>query len=392
MWRWDQGRLSYFSVEKIRLIASGLLELDNFSLKAEIDLLRTLLPTITGLPFKPETYKVWRNYARVFKVLGLATNINHFLVCTDLCRKLVDNTDDLMTYDEYIHYLSRVFYYPSPVFTGYNNKEIQTFPFCAVLKLLISRIGTGDIPRITIDDVFELLISNKVTGLEGINDYKYLTPKDYTAKSDQKRQVREMLIFISQLSYLSWNKDTLYLDSYALSNLSSTELLKLSSPIKKIREESPEREILNMYSIYPNDAIQIDLKEPVSNDDVLFTEGRKIRVSHLRTERNRKLIKYYFDTCKNPYLCDVCQVEVKDRYPWLNNLIEVHHLLPLSSSLHVDRSGTSVTDLVGVCPNCHRATHAYYRTYLAENELTDFKTKDESLFVYNEVKKLFTNT
>lgn len=392
MWRWDQGRLTYFSVEKIRLIASALYELNNSNLKDEVDPLREFLPKITGLPFKPESYRVWRNYARVFKVLGLASNIDGVMVCTDLCKQLISIEDTALTYDEYIHYVARIFYYPSPIFNGYNTFTEQKFPFSAILKLLISRIGTNDIPSVNIDDITKLLIANNVTGLEDIYFYRQLKPENLLLKGDQKRQVREMLVFISQLSYLSWENHQLFLDSFALSNLSTEELLKLATPIAKPRQESAELEVLNMYGKLSETVVQVDLKEPVSNDDILFTEGKKIRVSHLRTERNRKLIKHYFDSIDNPYLCDVCNTQVKDRYPWINNLIEVHHILPLSSPLHVDSAGTSLNDLVGVCPNCHRATHAYYRFYLSNEKIPDFRNKDESKFVYNEVKKLFVNS
>ena len=120
MWRWDQGRLSYFSLEKIRKIASVLVEIDSIDLTHRDDPLRKILEHVVGLPFAPSNYRVWRNYARVFKVLGLASKINNQLIVTETCKSLAKTGDDFLTYDDYIHYLGKVFYYPSPIFQNYN--------------------------------------------------------------------------------------------------------------------------------------------------------------------------------------------------------------------------------------------------------------------------------
>jgi predicted HNH restriction endonuclease len=131
------------------------------------------------------------------------------------------------------------------------------------------------------------------------------------------------------------------------------------------------------------------LASSISLEDSIFTEGKRIRVSHLKTERNRNVVKYYFDNTPRPALCDVCEKEVKWHYPWLENLIEVHHILPLSSPLNINTRGTSIADLVGLCPNCHRATHAFYRNYLKINNLEDFRCEEEAKDVYSMVRSTF---
>ena len=89
MWRWDQGRLSYFSLDNIRKIASVIVELNGADLAGHSDPIRIALQHVVNLPFAPSTYRVWRNYARVFKVLGLASKINNRLIATEVCKALV---------------------------------------------------------------------------------------------------------------------------------------------------------------------------------------------------------------------------------------------------------------------------------------------------------------
>lgn len=389
MWRWDQGRLTYFSLDKIRKIASVIVELEGVDLNAAADPIRAVMPTVVGLPFKPENYRVWRNYARVFKILGLASRIDNRLIPTDLCKRVVAQGENYLTYDEYIQYIAKTFYYPSPVFQGYDSISPQSFPFCAIQKLLISKGHTSGEPFISVEDVFSILIGNNITGLEPVATYRMLPQTTLSGEGDQLRQVREMLVFLSQLSYLSWIDGKLFIDLTALSNLSAEEIEALLAPIVRLRNSDPELEIQNIYKIEDVEETAFDLKELVSIDDITFTEGKKVRVTHLRTERNRKVVRHYFENSKNPQLCDVCDSEVASRYPWLKNLIEVHHILPLSSPLHVGKAGTSMDDLVGLCPNCHRATHAFYRSELSEQNLTDFISEDHAKEVYFQVKSQF---
>lgn len=389
MWRWDQGRLSYFSLEKIRKIASVIVEINGVDLTDNNDPMRTTLEHVVGLPFAPSNYRVWRNYARVFKVLGLASKINDKLIATETCKSLVKTGDDFLPYDDYIHYLGRVFYYPSPVFENYNTFSQQKFPFCAIIKLLIAKVFQSGEPHISLKDVFSFLIANNVTGTEKIAYYTALKEKPIKPAGDQERQVREILVFVSQLSYLTWMDGKLFIDPDFIRSLTDKELSGIVTPIINIRDENRELEIQKMFGLIANGEFSSVIKEPSSMDDIIFTEGKKIRVSHLRTERNRKVVSYYFEKTENQALCNVCDIEVRDRYPWVNNLIEVHHILPLSSPLQVDQDGTSMSDLVGLCPNCHRATHAYYRSYFAENNIDDFQSSSHAKDVYSMVKSSF---
>ena len=99
-WRWDQGRLDYFLYENIVRTARVLTGLDGVPLDGRDDLLRAPLMQGVELPFAPSHYKVWRNYARVFACSMLATQVNHRLVVTDLCRRLA-NAETTYSPDQY---------------------------------------------------------------------------------------------------------------------------------------------------------------------------------------------------------------------------------------------------------------------------------------------------
>ena len=82
----------------------------------------------------------------------------------------------------------------------------------------------------------------------------------------------------------------------------------------------------------------------------------------------------------------MCKCNTQKRYPWTDNILEVHHILPLSSSLSITTEGTSLNDVVGICPNCHRSVHSYYKVWLDNNHLDDFRNKEEAKDIYSEAK------
>ena len=132
--------------------------------------------------------------------------------------------------------------------------------------------------------------------------------------------------------------------------------------------------------------------EPITDVDDSFVEGKRIRITHLRIERNPKLRRAYFQylasTGRQP-ICDICGLRAPSKYPWVSSdhqLLEIHHLLPLASAVAVGSSGTSLSDLVPLCPTCHRAIHAYYRTALSDALADDFRDKAEAVAIYHAAK------
>ena len=75
------------------------------------------------------------------------------------------------------------------------------------------------------------------------------------------------------------------------------------------------------------------------------------------------------------------------RYPWTDFLLDIHHISPLSSTVAISSHGTSIADIVGLCPSCHRAVHVYYKMWLKANNQTDFVSKAEAHDVYLQATK-----
>jgi predicted HNH restriction endonuclease len=80
-------------------------------------------------------------------------------------------------------------------------------------------------------------------------------------------------------------------------------------------------------------------------------------------------------------------MNAEKRYPWADRIIELHHLLPLSSPVRVGTEKTSIKDVVGVCPSCHRAIHKFYSNWFKTNGVKDFHNYEEARQVYDDAKR-----
>jgi len=386
-WRWDRGRLEYFQFDTIKAIAKVLVVLDNVGLDSPVDPLRKPLMEATDQPFSPSTYRVWRNYGRVFGCQLLAVKVGSRMVCTHVCQDLARGTGQLATVDDYLAHITRTFYYPSPVFQGYDNKSPQIFPFCAILKLLAGKGASNGSAYITIDDIFSCLIANKLTGKEPLSEYVGLSKSSISATEDERREIRELVIFMSQFSFLKWQSPKLFLDVSSGFQEFYKEIEKLATPLVRDRNQDQRKELLFLGQLPRVPGVLVpEMKDRIYSDDVEFIEGRKVRVTHLRTERSRKLREIFFANKTPPYDCDMCELRLKIRYPWTDNLLEVHHLLPLASPVKFELGKTSINDLVELCPSCHRAIHDFYRRWLKGKSQDDFLSYDEARSVYRQAK------
>lgn len=92
-----------------------------------------------------------------------------------------------------------------------------------------------------------------------------------------------------------------------------------------------------------------------NTSDGEYDEEGRVTISTVkrreRSPRNRLLaLSIHGDQCK------ACGLRTSKRYGPAGGIIEVHHLEPLSN-LSQPRAYDPRTDLVPLCPNCHRAAH-----------------------------------
>lgn len=384
-WRWDQGRLDYFNFSSLRDIATVLVALDG-ALIDKNDLLRQPLMQ-TGLPFSPTHYTIWRNYARVFKWTLLATRIDKRLIVTDICHKLADDGENGWGVDDYFSFLIPRLYYPNPAIQAYDANSPLIFPLCAILRYLIAQFQQRGTAELTVDDTFDLIIGNSLDGTESFSTYLTLSSSGRRPRGDEKRQIRELMIFIAQSSFLKWDSSRLTLDVMVGDDETLSQLQTIATPIVPARLADADSEIVRLGTVDSGVVRPVASVARERQDDLIFTEGRRVRVTHLRVERSPRLRRMYFASLTQPFLCDMCHESMNNRYPWTENLLEIHHLLPLSSAIRVTSKGTSFDDLVPLCPNCHKSVHAYYRMWLRNSEEGDFRTVQQSKDVYSEAKR-----
>ncbi|MFC6585059.1 HNH endonuclease [Sulfitobacter aestuariivivens] len=95
------------------------------------------------------------------------------------------------------------------------------------------------------------------------------------------------------------------------------------------------------------------VQDEVPLDEPAFEGGLKPAVVNRRERnpRNRLLcIRLHGERCT------ACGLEPQGRYHAAGGIIEVHHLEPLAS-LSSSKPYDPATELVPLCPNCHRAVH-----------------------------------
>lgn len=392
IWRWDQGRTTYFNFESIQRIASVLVKYNGKDMKNSDADFRTDLMATTGLPFAPSDYTVKRNYKRVFGCSMLATYANNRLIVTDIGNAIAANDPWLSTTDGYLTEISHRFRYPYPAFDNRGYEGASCFPFLAIQKLLFAKAlrENNTEVEISLDDIGGFLIANDVTGLENLEFYQSIQKKSFDFESphckDQKRQVREMMVFIGQHSYLYYQDSTLSIVGLTLEQCEQVFNALIPYSTTALSTDPVDAFLsLTAYS-HTEQTFVLPSIDEAENTLVEFTvkEGKKVFVHHLSRERNSSLRKVYIKHHPSP-ICDVCERDMHVIYPWTKYLLEIHHLLPLSS-FDDETHTTELNDVVGLCPSCHRAIHFYYRSYLKENDKSDFSSPEEAREVYYTAK------
>ena len=387
-WPWEQGRVQYRNYDVVRLIAHELVNLHGANIATHPDAPRAPLVNATGLGFGTGPNTFWRNYSRVFKELLLASDPGGILTVTDAATFIDKSNPDAWTFDEYFAFFAPRYYTVSPAKHDYDASAPIVYPVCALLRFLAAR-GEADVDA----DVYGRIIGNGCVGSEPLEHYRSLADSGHRAGDN--RQVREMLQFFAQASYLKMVGDKISVVPQPLSQRLVDYLLQLAQPIVDTRLSDSASEVLRLGRVdiegsAVGSVVGSWLGAPLEElpDDAEFAEGAKQRITYLRTERSQKLKDAYAARYGAPSRCDICGLEPLKHFPWIGrSSIHLHHVLPLASSAH--EMITSTADIVPLCGICHGAVHAYYRKWFSDNAVNDFRDKSEARSVYEEAKRTY---
>lgn len=400
MWHWDQGHLSYFQFDALRRIASFVTQHDfHAATRAE-------LAIETGLTFAgPKTHSPRRQYSRTLKLCLLASEAkvagHSVAVQTEVAELL--SRPGAITPDEYFKFLARAFTEPSPALKNWEPNAEVRYPLLFALKYMLAKRAVSPDPVSTLDEIIGAYIE---TGLVGDEDYRAFMgavggenkygDTGRQAPKDLRRQARESLKVISQISYLHLEGANL---SVSLVVKEAQEAFEDLTPVLGPRAHDSDSEIRRLAALCGDSATEdfFDYQNTVANDVVLsgFTEGGRVKQTHITIERNSGLRQAYFTANPTP-ICDVCNLDTATTYPWATRILDIHHLLPLASGTRVVSVGagkgqarTTFEDLVPICPSCHRAVHRFYDIWLVDRGLNDFPNEELARDAYRTMKAQF---
>lgn len=379
MWNWDQGRLQYFQFDSLRKIAHY----------ATIGNLREAthdeLGRITHLPFSPrrEDYLPWRNYSRVFS-LSLIVNSDsqsYTITPVGIALAVPGNT----TSDEYFHFLVRATTDPSPVLQGWNISLPIRFPLLFSIKLILTA-KIMNIAALTFNNITALYEQSSLTGHEDIAIFIGLLENNISSDTTY-RQANESLRVIGQLSYLNIDRYSVYT---SLHEDDCRALISTLHPFPGPHSIKRFDEVQRITDLFPKSSTELEFDFPnttISDTfEAGFIEGGRIERTHIQIERNPQIRRAFFESNPSP-ICDFCGNDTNKLYPWCESVLDIHHILPLSSGVRTSREGTSLDDLVANCPSCHRAVHRFYGVWMKERSVKDFEDANQAKAIYENAKE-----
>lgn len=386
MWRWDQGHLPYFQFDALRKIAEFVVTHDFRNEE------RATIRAATGLDFRaPSTHSPWRNYGRALKLALLVSEVGDQAQATPVAAIL--SKAGAVTCDEYMHFLVRAFTDPSPALATWGPGANFRYPLLFAVKYLLAKTAISVSPVASLDEIIGAYSLSGLTGDEDESAFiaavRSKAHYEKAGKSIEHRQASESLKVIAQISYLHIHQTLM---TASLNPADAIEVFADLTPIIGPRAHDKEAEIRRLAGLFRDGSTSIAFEFPNTTIDEAvesgFSEGGKVKKTHITIERNAMLRKEYFRL--HPVTkCDVCELDTAKSYPWTDRVMDLHHLLPLSSGTRVENSGTSFADIVPICPSCHRATHRFYDQWLSTNSRRDFEDRGEALSVYNQMKSEF---
>lgn len=301
-----------------------------------------------------------------------------------------------VTCDEYLHFFICAFTEPSPALANWSPHAQFRYPLLFAIKYLLAKTAITNIPIASLNEIIGAYTESQYTGEEGQEEFISIIGQDdnyeiigASAPKALLRQAKESLKVIAQISYLHVHTDKIVI---SLNPIDAQEIFDDLHPITGPRANDSNTEIQRLAAFFRGGSTNIAFEYPNTIIETVvqsgFREGNKVKRTHVTIERNAGLRREYFKEHTHA-TCDVCRLDTKKTYPWTNRILDLHHLLPLSSGTRVEGRSTTFNDLVPVCPNCHRAIHGYYDSWLDTNNRKDFVNGDEAKNVYQEIKLKF---
>ena len=372
--------MDYFQFDELRKIAK---------FGAANDLYQTPrgpLEKATGLPYSPDKpgyERPWRNYGRTFMLAMIAVpDGNSGATMTAVGKLLAD--DGKITADEYFHFLAQATTDPSPAFEGWDQTAQMRFPLLFALRFVLARANQGAFTT----KISDIIAAYSLSGFRGDEDQTAFLSilNGVKGNSETARQAAESVKVLAQISYLAASKTEIHV---SLSSEDAAQMFTDLTPVGGDRLSDRSSEILRIAALLPSaiPELRLEYASSIVSDveEAGFTEGGRVKRTHLTIERNAKIRAAFFSA--NPgSRCDFCESDTRARYPWAPMILDMHHVLPLCSGARTSKDGTLLTDLVANCPTCHRAVHRYYDKWLKDKGQNDFTDANEARSVYAQAK------
>jgi 5-methylcytosine-specific restriction protein A len=191
----------------------------------------------------------------------------------------------------------------------------------------------------------------KVTGIVGMGK---VTGESYWAE-DWRETGEDVIYFPIRFDFLidAITEPARVLSTEQLENsgLAHTNWRHLQGSVFELKDPSDAEKIL----------VLLDQElEPFDPIDLAWSEGNRKKLSeHYRTERSATLVRKKKEQLlrrTGRLACEICGFDFATIYgKRLEGFIEAHHLVPLGELK--ERSRSTLSDLILVCANCHRALH-----------------------------------
>lgn len=295
--------------------------------------------------------------------------------------------DGKVTSDEYFHWWAQAFTDPAPSYQEWTPTGSPRFPLLFTLKFLLARAAKGE----QVTTYAQIIGAYEKSGFDGEEDqtaFLNIALKPWSkVNASEDRQARESIQVLSQISYLSATQIDV---TTSLDTDDALDIFESLAAVRGNQKYDSEEEILRVAADFEGSVagLELDYSKSVLDQAVEsgFLEGTRVEKTHIRLERNANVRKAFF--ALNPSSsCHLCERDTATEYPWTDRVLDVHHLLPLCSGTRSTTGGTVLTDLVALCPTCHRAVHRFYAKWLKDMGKKDFQDTNEAREAYEAARE-----